>query len=73
MIILFELPAEEYLTHWRKIKTLVANIEIKGTKFYPNATKQNYINLGFLEVEMGTFHERNYFLPNMIQYKNNIS
>ena len=67
MDLLFEFPSEEDLNYWRKIKINTSPLVIKDTKFYPDAPKENYINLGFVEVEINTYHKWTRFLPNNIQ------
>jgi hypothetical protein len=67
MAILFELPSQQSIDEWRKIKVLAAPPGIKDIDFDEDADKESYIRKGFQEVLVGLCPERTKFLKSNIQ------
>ena len=67
--ILFDLPGQEDLTNWRKIKILKTPLGFKETYYDPGITKEQYLERGFVEIEVGPVPERTQYLPGRKQAK----
>ena len=66
--ILFELPSEEDLSNWKKIKVLKTPLGLREIEFDPLLSKEVYLEKGYVEVEVGTAPERTqHFLGNIFQ------
>ena len=64
MALLFELPDQEKLDNWQKIKMLVAPPGLKEVIYNANKTKNDYLNDGFKEIKMGVAKEYTQSIPN---------
>ena len=71
MDLLFDLPYEDDISNWRKLKVLKSVVGKKYVEFEPNIPKEDYIHSGFEEVKIGIASERTQYLPNNIQEKRN--
>ena len=58
MAVLYDLPSQENLERFRKINVLIAPPGIHDIEFDPNLSKEEYINLGYVEVKVGKAPER---------------
>ena len=67
--ILFDLPNEDDLANWRKIKILKSPIGLKEVVFDPNLTKEEYLQRGFVEITVGTAPDRTQYLTGNKQGK----
>ena len=68
MAILFNLPSQDDLNNWRKIKILIAPAPgMTDIEFDNTATKASYIALGFIEVKIGVAPERTQSIKGNIQ------
>ena len=67
--IMFELPNEEDLSNWRKIKLLKSPLGLREIIFDPSLPKEVYLERGYVEVDVGTAPERTQHLPGNIQAK----
>ena len=67
MALLFDMPLEEDLTNWRKIKILVAPNGLKEVVYENNKTKEEYVDQGFVERSIGVAPERTCNLGGNIQ------
>jgi predicted GIY-YIG superfamily endonuclease len=64
-VLLYELPNEEDLLRWKKIKVLKCPPGCKEFIFDMDQEKQVFIDLGFVEIEISTAPEFNIALPMM--------
>ena len=55
--ILYDLPSEDDLLNWKKIKVLKTPLGIREVVYDPEMTKEEYLEKGFEEVLVGT-HEK---------------
>ena len=69
MALLFDLPSQEQLNNWQKIKVLIAPPGTKEIIYDDTMTKQSFINNGFIECRIGTSNEYTQSLKNNIQGK----
>ena len=69
MALLFDLPSQEQLNNWQKIKILVAPPGTREILYDETMTKQSFINNGFTECRIGTSNEYTQSLKNNIQGK----
>ena len=67
LAILFDLPSEEDLENWRKIKILVAPLGLKEIEFREEDRKEVYLNKGFVERFIGVAPERMCIISNNVQ------
>ena len=67
--ILFELPSQEDLSNWRKIKVLKTPLGLREIVFDPLLSKEAYLERGYIEVEVGPAPERAQNFPGNIQGK----
>lgn len=65
--ILHDLPTIEQLNNWRKIKVLVAPPGHKDFDFDENTTKEEFLQKGFKEIEIGTSPVRTQNLGQTVQ------
>ena len=67
-MLLFDLPSQDDLDNWRKIKVLVTPLGLKYIETDISTTsKQSYLDLGFTEVDIGIAPQRTHHLPNNVQ------
>ena len=66
-VLLFELPTQDDLDNWQKIKVLVAPLGIKDIEYDNTMSKEAYIEIGFREVKIGTAPQQTHHLANNIQ------
>ena len=71
MDLLFDVPYEDDISNWRKLKVLKSVVGKKYVEFEPNIPKEDYIHSGFEEVEIGIASEHTQYIPNNIQEKRN--
>ena len=69
MALLFDLPSQEQLNNWQKIKILIAPPGTREIIYDETMTKQSFINNGFTECRIGTSNEYTQSLKNNIQGK----
>ena len=69
LVMLFELPSEEDLFNWRKIKLLKCPIGDREIVYDPTRTQDSYIQEGFVEILVGPAPERTQLLQNNVQAK----
>ena len=67
--ILFDLPSEDYLSYWRKLRVLKAAVGKKYVDYEPNMSKEAFIHHVFDRVEIGIALERTQYIPNNVQAK----
>ena len=67
--LLFDLPSQDDLDNWRKIKVLKAPLGIKDIEFDMNKTKEMYLNEKYEEIRIGLAPQRTQFLTNNYQAK----
>ena len=66
--LLYDIPSQDDLDNWRKIKVLVAPLGLKYIETDISTTsKQSYLDLGFTEVDIGIAPQRTHHLPNNVQ------
>ena len=58
MALLYDLPLQEVLDNWKKIKVLVAPLGTRSVVYDGEHTKQYFLDLGFKEISIGTAPER---------------
>lgn len=65
----FELPQQDDLDLFRPVRVLLfpTTLKFEDFSFDPNATKDHYINQGFVEISMGVSPERIKYLNNDVQ------
>ena len=68
-VLLFDLPSQDDLDNWRKIKVLKAPLGMKDVTFDSNKTKDEYLNQQFEEILIGIAPQRTQFLANNCQAK----
>ena len=66
---MFDLPSQDDLDNWRKIKVLKAPLGIKDIEFDMNKTKEMYLNENYEEIRIGLAPQRTQFLTNNCQAK----
>ena len=66
---MFDIPSEEDLINWRKIKVLKLPLGLKEVLFKINASKESYIDQGSVEVEVDVAPEFLHILPENVQAK----
>ena len=66
-MLLFDLPSQDDLDNWRKIKVLVAPLGIKDIEYDITTLKIWYLDRGFVEVNIGIAPQRTHQLSNNIQ------
>ena len=64
MAFLFDLPDQESLDRWQKIKILVAPPGLKFITYDPSKSKEEYLNEGFQEVKISIAQEYVHSAPN---------
>lgn len=69
MVLLYDLPSQNDLDTWKKIKVLAAPPGIKDIEFNEDDTKQSFIDKGFIEVKVGVAPDRTRLLKSNIQAK----
>ena len=69
MALLFELPSQDQLNNWQKVKVLIAPPGTKEIIYHDTMTKQSFIDIGFIECFIGTAKEYTQSLKNNIQGK----
>lgn len=67
--LLFDLPSQDDLDNWRKIKVLKAPLGIKDIEFDINKTKEMYLNEKYEEIKIGIAPQRTQILSNNCQAK----
>jgi predicted GIY-YIG superfamily endonuclease len=67
--ILFDIPSVDDLQNWRKIKVLKTPTGLREITFDPDASKEDYIEKGFVEVSVGIAPGRTQYLGGGIQSK----
>ena len=67
--ILYDLPSEDDLSNWKKIKVLKTPIGLKEIIYDSNISKATYIDQGFVEVNVGVAPERTQIFSDNIQAK----
>ena len=67
LAILFDLPSQDDLNNWRKIKVLVAPPGLKDFVFDHDASKESYLEQGFTDVKIGVAPQRTQSLANNLQ------
>ena len=67
--ILFDLPTEEELSNWRKVKLLKTPLGLKEIIFDPQMPKEEYLQRGYVEIEVGMAPERTQYLTGNNQGK----
>lgn len=65
--ILFDMPTEEQLQNWKKIKVLVAPPGKKDFEFNETDTKEDLLSRGFVETEIGCAPARAQYLSDNVQ------
>lgn len=65
--ILFDLPNQENLNNWKKVKVLAAPPGVKDISFDPTASKEYYLAQGYKEVSVSTAPERSQTVGDNIQ------
>ena len=56
--ILFDLPSQDDLDQFKKIKVLLSPPGCKEVIYYPNATKRSYLEKGYVEINIGCCPDR---------------
>ena len=56
--ILFDLPSQDDLDQFKKIKVLLSPPGCKEVIYYPNATKRSYLDKGYVEINIGCCPDR---------------
>ena len=69
MAILCDLPIQEQLYMWQKIKVLVAPPASKYISYDESRSKQSYLDIGFREVSIGVAPQCNQVLRKNMQGK----
>ena len=59
MAFLYDLPNQEQLDMWQKIKALVAPPGSKDISYDESRSKQSYLDIGFREVSIGVAPQHN--------------
>ena len=65
--LLFDVPPQDDLDRSREIKILVAPPGIKDIKWISGGTKQSYLDVGYVEQQVGIAHEQTQLLNNNLQ------
>ena len=69
--LLLNLPLQEDLSSWSKIKILKSSIGLRNIELDPNTPKETYLSQGSVEVEIGIALERTLFIGNSTQVERN--
>ena len=69
LVILYDLPNNDQLSNWKKIKVLKAPVGQKEISFDLNLSKEDFFFQGFEEIEIGVAPQRTQFLSGNIQAK----
>ena len=57
MALLFDLPSQDQLNNWQKIRVLIAPPGTKEIIYKDTMTKESFLQLGFVECFIGTIKE----------------
>ena len=60
--ILFDLLTEDKLSNWRKVKLLKIPLGLKEIIFDPYLSKEEYLQRGYVEIQVGMASERTQYL-----------
>ena len=69
LVILYDLPSAEDVINWKPIKVLKYPIGLTEVEFDANASKQFYLDQGFVEVSVGVANQYSQSLAGNIQAK----
>lgn len=67
MALLYDLPSQEQLDNWQKIPILIAPPGTKEIEYDDTKSKQSYLDIGFVEQQIGVTKEYTQSLSNNLQ------